>query len=87
MKKKKIKKLEISKEDIIILSRDEAKGIVGGGLSDYYWATNCVATLVECNGDPDTTWGCSSTIAYSELCNLSSGGVCYTGMDINGCRT
>lgn len=86
MKKKKIKKLEILKEDVINLSNDQAKGVVGGDLSDYYWGTLCVSTMVECNGSDATSY-CSSTIADTQLCNLSSGGNCYTDWYGGGCRT
>ena len=86
MKKKKITKLEISKEDITILSREEAKGIAGGDHSDYYWGTLCTSTMTECNGW-DPTYPCTSTIADTQLCNLSSGGGCVTGYDLGGCRT
>lgn len=82
MKKRKIKKLEISKEDITILSRDEGQRILGGQMSDHMYGNLCVQTLTDydtdCNGGNVTATCGGSTIADTQLCNLSSGGNCFT---------
>ncbi|NMR33766.1 hypothetical protein HIO71_06035 [Chryseobacterium aquaticum] len=89
MKKKKIKKLEILKEDVINLSKGQAKEIVGGGyLSEYMYETACYEPFpTYYGGGADETAYCSSTIADTQLCNLSQNGDCGTNWFGGACRT
>lgn len=89
MKKKKIKKLEISKKEITILSRNDAEGIKGGvAISDFYYQTNCITHIGYDCDVPGETSKCSSTIADTELCNLTNNpDVCMTGWGPGNCRT
>lgn len=73
MKKKKITKLEIKKEDILNLSNDEAQKVIGGGPDT---AMECSTEICSyyCSVETDP---CSVVIEYSDLCGMSD--VCVSG--------
>ncbi|CAD0222909.1 class I lanthipeptide [Chryseobacterium sp. JV274] len=79
MKKKKIIKLEINKEDILNLSEKEAYGIVGGGLNteDQCPESQNVRCTVGCIEPTYDCW--DNTVQDTEMCNLSAGGNCESG--------
>ncbi|SHL00001.1 class I lanthipeptide [Chryseobacterium polytrichastri] len=83
MQKKKIKKLEIKKEDILNLSNDEAQRVIGGGANTNTPSNDCSTEWCTKSGcDGGDTDPCSVVIGDTDLCGVSDNcqsGWCQTG--------
>ncbi|MBK1894470.1 class I lanthipeptide [Chryseobacterium paridis] len=81
MKKKKIIKLEINKEDILNLSQDESQKIIGGGGGNVV-----TVDLSQCPGNAcDETERCNTNDCTDEDCTY--GGCTVNDTDDTGCIT